>query len=433
MAVTDEATEPNGPAGAGDGDDGVEPGDTGDASEATRRLRTIIIADVVLAGTAGLFTVSMYVAVARITTLLVVGLFVIAIAGLIATSLLPLRRGDTYGALMRLSIANWLVAIGSTVIATFQWPIQVQVALLPMVLAATFVNRERLGPFVVLSVLTAVAVAALGLLQDVTGLSDSVPTWLKTAVLLVTAPPFAALIVLVTVQHNRRISAMLDDERTIRRRLAVQTDELRRSRARVVAATDRERRRIERDLHDGAQSRLVAINLKLASARAALPAELSHIDEALDGVRREVHLAHGELRDLAHGLYPTVLTQHGLAAAISAAADRSPAPIRLDLGDVGRLSADVEAAIYFSVLEAIQNAAKHAGAARVDVRIDRRDDAVTFTVADDGVGFTDTRSEGQGLTNLRDRLGAIGGDLRIVSERGAGSTITGTIPLAGSR
>lgn len=390
------------------------------------------MADVVLTTSAGLFTVVMYVAFTRISALLAAGLIVLATAGLMATSLGPIARHDTYGALLRLSVANWLVAAGSTFVATFQWPIQVQVALLPIVLAASFVDRERLQLFVVFSLVTAVAVAALGLLQDVTGLSESVPEWLKTTVLMATAPPFAALVVLVTVQHNRRISAMLDDERTFRNQLAEQSEELRRSRARVVAATDRERRRIERDLHDGAQSRLVAINLKLAATRAALPAELTDIDSALDGIRSEVHLAHAELRDLAHGLYPTVLTQHGLAAAIEAVADRSAAPVRLDLGHIGRLAPDVEAAIYFSVLEAVQNAAKHANADRVDVRLERSDDTVTFSVDDDGVGFMETGTEGQGLTNLRDRLGAIGGRLRIVSERGAGSTITGTIPLGRS-
>lgn len=401
-------------------------------AEAVRRLRTIIVADVILATSAGLFTVVMYLTVARITALLLVGLFVMASGALMATGLGPIARNDTYRALVRLSIANWLVAVGSTLVATFQWPIQVQVALLPIVLAATFVERRHLQPFVVVSLITAIGVAAIGLLQDFTDLSDRVPGWLKTAVLLVTAPPFAALVVLVTVQHNRRISTMLDEERAIRGQLAEQAEELRRSRSRVVAATDRERRRIERDLHDGAQSRLVAINLKLAAARAALPDELTEIDDALDGVRREVHLAHSELRDLAHGLYPTVLTQHGLGSAISAVADRSPAPIRLDLGQIGRLAPDVEAAIYFSVLEAVQNAAKHASADRVDIRLERTDDAVTFSVGDDGVGFMETDHEGQGLTNLRDRLGAIGGTLHIESERGTGSTITGRVPLAGT-
>ena len=398
-------------------------------SEDVRRLRTIVIADVILAGGAGLFTMAMYFAVARITALFWVGLFVVSTAGLIATSLRPLARGDTYRALLQLSAANWLVAIGSTFVATFQWPIQVQVALLPIVLAATFVERQQLRLFVVASLLSASAVAALGLLQDTTGLSQNVPAWLKTAVLLVTAPPFAALVVLVTVQHNRRLSSVLDDERLVRAQVDDQAAELRKSRARVVAATDRERRRIERDLHDGAQSRLVAINLKLAAARALLRTDALGADSALDEVRHEVHLAHTELRDLAHGLYPTVLTQHGLAAAIAAVADRSPAPIRLDLQRVGRVPVDVEAAIYFCVLEAVQNAAKHASASRVDIRLRRADGVLQFEVGDDGVGFCVADADGHGLTNMRDRIGAIGGHINITSQRGASSTITGIVPL----
>lgn len=393
-----------------------------------RRLRTIILADVALATTAGLFTITMASTVARIPALFWVGVFVVVSAALIATSLQPLARGDIYGAVLRLSAANWLVAIGSTFVATFQWPIQLQVTLLPIVLAATFVSRKELKLFVVGSLISATAVAALGLLQDVTGLSDRVPDWLKTAVLLLTAPPFAALVVLVTVQHNQRLEAVIEDEAAARSRLAEQADELRSSRLRVVAATDRERRRIERDLHDGAQSRLVAVNLKLAAAR-------THIDdpqrmaELLDDVRHEVHLAHDELRSLAHGLYPTVLTQHGLAAAIEAAADRSPAPVRLDLGSVGRLPADVEAAVYFCVLEAIQNAAKHARAERVDVRLERNEEQIVFTVADDGVGCSPGTTTGHGLVNIADRLGAIGGSLDFDSTPGVGTSVTGTVPL----
>lgn len=399
-------------------------------ADAARRLRVIVLADVALCLFAGAFTVVMSFTVAEIPALFWVGMLVIATSGLIATSLLPLRIGDVYGAVLRLSIANWFVAVGSTLIATFQWPLQMQVALLPIVLAATFVARDRLRLFIVGSLITAAVVAALGLLQDVTGLSDRVPDWLKTAVLLVTAPPFAALVVLVTVQHNRRLQSVLDDERAARTQVIGQAEELRRSRLRVVMATDRERRRIERDLHDGAQSRLVGINLRLAAARDRIHDDPSSADEELDHVRREVHLAHVELRNLAHGLYPTVLTQHGLAAAIEAAVDRSPAPVRLDLAPVGRLPADVEATIYFSVLEAVQNAAKHAAADRVDVLLFRRNGAVVFTVDDDGVGFADSDADGHGLDNIRDRCGAIGGSVEIRSGRGSGSTVTGIVPLA---
>ncbi|MGB0114773.1 MAG: histidine kinase [Ilumatobacteraceae bacterium] len=402
---------------------------TEQSTDAVRRLRIIVVADVVLATIAALFTIAMYFTVADIAALLWVGLFVLACAGLNATSLVPLGRGDTYAALLRLSIANWLVAIGSTFVATFQWPIQLQVALLPLVLAATFVSRDRLRLFVVFSLVAAAAVAGLGLLQDVTGLSDSVPNWLKTVVLLITAPPFAALMVLVMVQHNSRLEAVLEGERVVREQLSEQAEELRRSRQRVVAATDRERRRIERDLHDGAQSRLVAVNLKLAAARSSLRTDPGGVDAQLEEVRNEVQLAHAELRSLAHGLYPTVLTQHGLVAAVSAVADRSPAPIRLDLAPVGRFPAEVEAAIYFCVLEAVQNAAKHADADRVDIRLFRTDSEIVLVVADDGVGYSSVDTVGHGLTNIRDRLGAIRGDLDVTSAPGRGTTMTATVPL----
>lgn len=397
--------------------------------DGVRRLRTILIADVCLATFAGSFTMAMSFLAADVAALFWVGAFVVATAGLMATGLRPLGRGDVHRAVLVLSIANWLVAIGSTFVATFQWPIQMQVALLPIVLAATFVSRDQLNVFVVVSLFSAGTVAALGLLQDVTGLSDRVPDGLKTAVLLLTAPPFAALVVLVTVQHNRRLQSVLEDERVARGQLIEQADELSRSRRRVVAATDRERKRIERDLHDGAQSRLIAVNLQLAAIADLIPTEPDRARTQLVEARKEVHHAHGELRSLAHGLYPTVLTQHGLVSAIRAAADHSPAPVRLDLAPIGRLPDDVEAAIYYCVLEAVQNAAKHAAAQRVDIRLFRDDGSVVFGVSDDGVGFLASTAVGHGLTNIRDRCGAIGGSVEVRSEPGRGSTVTGTVPL----
>ena len=272
-------------------------------------------------------------------------------------------------------------------------------------------------------------VACLGLLQDITGLSGEAPAWLKTAILLGTAPAFGAIVVLVALQHHRTLSLALDDELVAKQQLGEHAEELRRSRQRVVAATDRERRRIERDLHDGAQARLVGVNLKLASARALVRHDPTAADKVLVDVRDEVHRAHTELRELAHGIYPAVLTQHGLVAAIEAAADGSPAPVRLALDRVGRLPAAIESTIYFCVLEALQNATRHSHSDLIQVRLSRSAEEVRFDVIDDGVGMTDFGTDGGGITNMRDRLGAIGGELQLTSANQQGTQVTGVVPL----
>ena len=395
---------------------------------ARRRLRSLIVADGVLAALVGAFTIIMWATVARITALFWLGVFVVVISVFIASALGPLRRNDVFGAVLRLSVANWVVAVGVAAVATFAWPLMLQAAVLPALFAASYVSRRQLGFFVAASLATGFVAACLGLLQDTTGLSGQTPTWLTTGVLLGAAPLLGAIVVLVALQHHRTLSRALDDELVAKHQLAEHAEELRRSRQRVVAATDRERRRIERDLHDGAQARLVGINLKLASARALVRHDPFAADDVLADVRAEVQRAHAELRELAHGIYPTVLTQHGLVAAIEAAADRSPAQVTLALGRVGRLPAAVEATIYFCVLEALQNATEHAHPNQVRICLGRDDDEVRFDVIDDGTGTSDA-TEGHGITNMRDRIGALGGDLRLTSVDGAGTTVTGVLPL----
>jgi len=302
-------------------------------------------------------------------------------------------------------------------------------ALFPSAFAGTFVSKDRVRPYLVLSFVAAVLITALGLLQDLTGLSDDVPEWVRDLVLLLAAPPLAALVLWTTLQNSLRLQGALDDELTSRRSLARQADELRSSRRRVVAATDQERRRIERDLHDGAQSRLIAVNLGLARLRASLQTEPERALGIVEEIRAEVQLAHVELRDLARGVYPTVLTQHGLTAAIAAAADRSAIPVRLALTEIGRHHSEIEAAIYFCILEALQNANRHSAASVLEVRLAIEHDQLTFAVIDDGTGFDERSAAGVGLDNMTDRLGAVGGAVRISSHHSRGTTVSGSLPL----
>ena len=204
-------------------------------------------------------------------------------------------------------------------------------------------------------------------------------------------------------------------------------EDLRGSRARIVEAGARERLRLERDLHDGAQNRLVAIQIKLGLARDQ--AGTGTVATRLDEILQDAEAAIDELRELGHGIYPNELRTEGLGQALRSLA--GAAPVRVHVAtDGGRYAPTVEEAVFFCVREAIQNATKHAGAgARVTLAIRRRDDGFEFQVGDDGPGFEPSeQSSGFGLASMRDRIAAIGGELEISSAPGQGARIRGIVP-----
>jgi signal transduction histidine kinase len=199
-------------------------------------------------------------------------------------------------------------------------------------------------------------------------------------------------------------------------------------RTRIVAATDEERRRVVRDLHDGAQQRLVhtIIMLKLAqrAAESVEPTVPALLTQALDHAQRAID----ELRELAHGILPAVLTQGGLRAGVESLASRMPVPVEIDVS-AGRLPAPVEAAAYFVVAEALTNVAKHAQAGRAEVTVRIEHGAIAVRVRDDGVGGA--RPDGTGFIGLADRLTALGGELRVSSPAEGGTLVAAAIPLPG--
>ncbi|HXY42572.1 MAG TPA: histidine kinase, partial [Acidimicrobiales bacterium] len=212
-----------------------------------------------------------------------------------------------------------------------------------------------------------------------------------------------------------------------------QAEELAASRARIVAASDAARRKIERDLHDGAQQHLVAlaVNLRLAQRLASSDPETA--SELLDELGKGIEEAVKELRALAHGIYPPLLVDRGLREALESAAGRSPLPTIVDADGLGRYPAEVEAAVYFCCLEALQNAGKHAGAgASVTVGVADAGTDVVFEVSDNGAGFdADSVSwRGSGFVNMSDRVGAIGGTVEISSRPGAGTKVAGRVPIS---
>ena len=209
-------------------------------------------------------------------------------------------------------------------------------------------------------------------------------------------------------------------------------EDLRASRARVVTAADVERRRMERDLHDGAQQQLVLLGLKLGQAGQLIDKDPAAATAIHGELLADLHEALSQLRDLAHGIYPAVLEAQGLPAALREAVARAAIPADLRCDGAGRYRPELEAAVYFCCLEALQNAAKHAGpGAKVTVDLAERRQTLIFEVADDGQGYEAAdRLTSTGLQNMADRIGALGGELTIRSVPGSGTTISGSISLS---
>lgn len=206
------------------------------------------------------------------------------------------------------------------------------------------------------------------------------------------------------------------------------TEELHASRVRIVEAAERERRRLEQDLHDGAQQRLVEIQVRLGMARALV--EDGDLATQLEAIQQAAYAALDELRALARGIYPAMLREFGPGVALRALAHHSVVPVQVVDDGIARSSAAIEAAIYFCAREAIQNATKHAGqGARVNVTLRRRRGTIELTISDDGVGMSpEHASNGIGIVNMRDRIEAVGGQFKIVSGRRLGTCIHATIP-----
>ena len=208
--------------------------------------------------------------------------------------------------------------------------------------------------------------------------------------------------------------------------LRARVEELRGSRARVIEAGQKERQRLERNLHDGAQQRLIALSLRL-SLLEKKAGEHPELRDELDAARQEIALSLGELRDVARGIHPAVLTGHGLGVAVESLAAHAPLPVRLNVGLDGRLPERVEVAAYYVVSESLANVVKHAEAKEVGVSLARDRHHVVVEVIDDGVGGADTE-RGTGLRGLADRVEALGGRLRVWTPLGGGTRVRAEIP-----
>jgi signal transduction histidine kinase len=222
----------------------------------------------------------------------------------------------------------------------------------------------------------------------------------------------------------------LENERLIRK-LEASVEEIRDSRARIVSAADRERRKIERDLHDGAQQRLVALRIKLALMAERLAPDLPDEAARIHDLEEDVDATIEQVRSFARNIYPPLLAERGLAEALRAAARGSAIPTTVDVPRLHRYPLELESTVYFACVEALQNAGKHArGATNVWISVSESDN-LRFRVRDNGIGFRPSATHGgSGMANIRDRLAAIGGGLDVESSPGEGTTVTGFVPTA---
>jgi signal transduction histidine kinase len=231
----------------------------------------------------------------------------------------------------------------------------------------------------------------------------------------------------VLVQHQFRFPGETPERRRARM-LRERVDDLRVARQRIIAAADEERRRIERDLHDGAQQRMVALAVTLGLAEARMKSDPEEAARLIAQAREEAQEAVRELRDLARGIHPGVLSQRGLRAALEALAARAPVPVEVTGIPPQPVDPAVETAAYFITAEALTNVAKYAHATTASVRLELDEGRLRVEVRDDGVGGADLDS-GTGLRGLRDRVDALDGRFEVESPRGGGTVITAELPL----
>lgn len=374
-------------------------------------IRDFAVLDAISAGIAGVA-----ILIVNLTVVSEPGVYLVPVVmAVLVGALLVARRmvlaGHVIASLALIAASNWATTI--VVVGLLPWllPVMVLTVLMPLVLAIPHLDARALSWFLVGAVATLVAIGLLGIGRDDGGVVDDIADEWELVVIVAGLAGHAAPIGLIVWQANRQHREATEDALD----LAAQLSD---SRRRLVEAADAERTRIERNLHDGAQQRLISVAMALRLRG----------DDSLQPLIGEIEGAMDDIRELSHGISPPLLELSGLPAALAAAARRHGS-IELDLADVGRHDRGIENAFYFCGLEALQNAAKHAPNSAVSVSLAVVDDRLRLVVSDDGPGFDPTSAapDSRGMTNMADRLGSIGGDLLISSAPGAGTTITAEV------
>jgi signal transduction histidine kinase len=327
------------------------------------------------------------------------------------------RRHGAHAAIVGLTLSTLAFAVGGTWATPVLTPLTCLLTMVPLLVGFPYLSRSWIRALMVVAVVGSASVAALGEWRRTAGLND---LWWVNALVIASSLPAGVLVVVFLVRDAYD-------------RLREQSEQLRTSRTRIVEVADAARRGLERDLHDGAQQRLLAMSVTIERARKELLAGRHEGATALMGQlaadNREVLL---ELRELARGIYPPLLVERGLVAALQSAARRSTVPVTLDVADFVRPSRQVEAAAYFCILEALTNAAKHSGAGEVLVTV-RGLPHLRFSVSDDGVGFDRAAVTPGGLLGMEARIAAVGGTLRLETAPGRGTTLHGEFVPADPR
>ena len=319
------------------------------------------------------------------------------------------RRYGARAAVLGLGVSAIAFAVGGTWATPVLSPLTVLLTLVPLLVGYPYVPRRWIPVLMVVAVVGSAGVAALGEYRRAAGTDD---IWAYDAVTVASSLPAGVAVLVLLI-------------RDVYQRLQAQSDELRRSRTRIVEVADTARQSIERDLHDGAQQRLLAMSVTIERARKELRTgrtdAASTLLDQLAADNRDVLV---ELRELARGIYPPLLAERGLVAALQSTARRAAIPVTLDIADFERPSQQVEAAIYFCILEALTNTTRHAGAAEVLVTLRGRPH-LAFSVVDDGCGFDRSQVTPRGLLGMEARVAAAGGELDLDSAPGRGTRLSG--------
>lgn len=340
------------------------------------------------------------------------GAMVVSLALLTGSIPFTARFGNIAG-VIALTISATTFAVAGTWSTPNLIPLTSILMLIPLLVGFPYVSRGWLYALMVNAVIGSSTLSALSEWRRTNFVNES---WLVNAIVIASALPGTYLIVIFLVRDAYH-------------RLQDQSDQLRQSRTRVVEVADAARRSLERDLHDGAQQRLLAMSVTIERARKELAAGRTG---AAEGLLQQ--LSHdnldvlGELRELARGIYPPLLTERGLVPAIQSAARRSVVPVTLDVETFQRPAQQIEVAAYFCIMEALTNAAKHSGATDVRITV-QGTPRLTFTVSDNGRGFDPRAVSTGGLLGMEARAAAAGGTIALDTAPGRGTSLTGTFPL----
>ncbi|MFI7128158.1 sensor histidine kinase [Nonomuraea sp. NPDC050153] len=381
------------------------------------RLRTYILADLAGVAVATGWLVALRAGVVRNDWLIAIVALLLVMAAFLLRAIHLIHRYRRFAAVVVFAVSNWVVAVAVTAMVPFALATLTLAVLLPVLVAVQHMNHARLSAMLGATMLAGTALVAAGSLLGGVGLEQAAPPAVTHALAIVFVPFITILVSLAAWQNHVMLVA--------------RAEALQESRARLVATADRERCQIERSLRDGAQCRLDAAAAQSRVARRLLATDPGQVGPLLGRLSDALQEASAELRNLAHGIYPPQLAQYGLETALRAAAQHSPLPTTVRASGLGRYPPEIEINIYFCLLEALQNAIKHAGdRARVTISLLDRN-GLSFDFHDTGPGSTsDLLHAGEDVTTMNDRLGAIGGTLTIDTPPGGGLHLHGHLPRA---